>query len=309
MKPIRLTHPKSALDRSSELRQKPEELEKLWDNGKILHLVRGRFLVDESERPVLLNSKEVKDLGNEFIPGLRIFLGVLDGIGFFAYCTDIKSELIENFDLPRDESYQGEFRNYKTLRETDGNLNEFEISICVHAQAVSNWHHAHPCCAKCGETTSPAHGGSIRICDKCGAEHFPRIDSAIIVLLRDRADRIILGRQKIWPERRYSCFAGFVEPGESFEETVEREVLEEAGVGVSEIKYLGSQPWPFPASLMISFEAVTDTPELAKPDGEEIEAIKVLSRSEFEAEIESGALLLPPEISVARKMIEAWRSA
>jgi NAD+ diphosphatase len=127
--------------------------------------------------------------------------------------------------------------------------------------------------------------------------------------LRDRADRIILGRQKIWPERRYSCFAGFVEPGEAFEQAVEREVLEEAGVGVSEIKYLGSQPWPFPASLMISFEAVTDTPELVRPDGDEIEAVKILSRSEFEAEIESGALLLPPEISVARKMIESWRNA
>jgi len=183
------------------------------------------------------------------------------------------------------------------------------MSISLHAQALSNWHHAHPRCSKCGHTTTPAHGGTIRICDSCGGEHFPRVDPAIIVLFRDRADRIILGRQKIWPERRYSCFAGFVEPGEAFEQTVEREVLEEAGVGVSEIKYLASQPWPFPASLMISFEAVTDTPELVRPDGDEIEAVKILSRTEFEAEIESGALLLPPEISVARKMIESWRKA
>ena len=138
---------------------------------------------------------------------------------------------------------------------------------------------------------------------------FPRVDPAIIVLLRDRQDRIILGRQKIWPAKRFSSFAGFVEPGESFEQTVEREVLEEAGVTVSEIRYLTSQPWPFPASLMISFEAVTDTPELVKPDGEEIEAIKVLSREQFEAELISEELLLPPKVSVARKMIEAWRRA
>jgi NAD+ diphosphatase len=308
VKPLRLTHAEVALDRSSEVRKQPDELEALWKTGKIIHLARQKFLV-ENNRPKFLSEKEISNLSNNFIPGLRIFLGILDGIGFFAFCTDLKSELIEKFDGASEELIGSEFESYKTLRETDGNFNEFELNISVHAQALSNWHHAHPRCAKCGDTTTAAHGGTIRICDSCGAEHFPRVDPAIIVLLRDKADRIILGRQKVWPERRYSCFAGFVEPGESFEQTVEREVLEEAGVGVSEIKYLGSQPWPFPASLMISFEAITDTPELVKPDGEEIEAIKVLSRKEFEEELKSGKLLLPPEISVARKMIEAWRKA
>jgi NAD+ diphosphatase len=308
VKPLQVIHPHVALDRSSELRNKSAELEKLWESGKIIHLARQKFLT-KNFRPVFLNATEIKNLGPEFIPGLRIFLGILDGEAFFAFCTDVKSELIEEFDKPNEELVGSKFEEYKTLRETDGLYNEFELSISVHAQALSNWHHAHPHCSKCGSTSTPAHGGTIRICDSCGAEHFPRVDPAIIVLLRDRADRIILGRQKIWPERRYSCFAGFVEPGEAFEQTVEREVLEEAGVGVSEIRYLTSQPWPFPASLMISFEAVTDTPELVRPDGDEIEAVKVLSRKEFEAEVESGALLLPPEISVARKMIEAWRRA
>ena len=308
MKPLQLKHPHTIVDRSSELRNNPAELERFWEQGKIIHLARQKFLV-KNDRPKLLTAGEIKELGATFIPGLRIFLGMLDGEAFFAFCTDVKSDQIEEFDKPTEELVGSEFENYKTLRETDGLLNDFEMSISLHAQALSNWHHAHPKCSKCGQTTTPAHGGSIRICDSCGAEHFPRVDPAIIVLLRDRADRIILGRQKIWPERRYSCFAGFVEPGEAFEQSVEREVLEEAGVGVSEIKYLGSQPWPFPASLMISFEAVTDTPELVRPDGDEIEAVKILSRSEFEAEIESGALLLPPEISVARKMIESWRKA
>ena len=308
MKPLQIKHPHTIVDRSSELRNSPNELEKLWEKGKIIHLARQKFLV-KSDRPKLLTAGEIKELSANFIPGLRIFLGILDGEAFFAFCTDVKSDQIEKFDKPTEELVGSEFENYKTLRETDGLFNDFEMSISLHAQALSNWHHAHPKCSKCSQTTTSAHGGTIRICDSCGGEHFPRVDPAIIVLLRDRADRIILGRQKIWPERRYSCFAGFVEPGEAFEQTVEREVLEEAGVGVSEIKYLGSQPWPFPASLMISFEAVTDTPELVRPDGDEIEAVKILSRTEFEAEIESGALLLPPEISVARKMIESWRKA
>ena len=308
MKPLQLKHPHTIVDRSSEVRKSPNEIEKLWEKGKIIHLARQKFLV-KSDRPKLLTAGEIKELSANFIPGLRIFLGILDGEAFFAFCTDVKSDQIEKFDKPTEELFGSEFENYKTLRETDGLFNDFEMSISLHAQALSNWHHAHPRCSKCGHTTTPAHGGTIRICDSCGGEHFPRVDPAIIVLLRDRADRIILGRQKIWPERRYSCFAGFVEPGEAFEQAVEREVLEEAGVGVSEIKYLGSQPWPFPASLMISFEAVTDTPELVRPDGDEIEAVKILSRTEFEAEIESGALLLPPEISVARKMIESWRNA
>jgi NAD+ diphosphatase len=308
VKPIHLTHSQTALDRSSELRTKAHELEKLWESGKIIHLARQKFLTD-GNRVKYLRASDISKLATTFIPGLRIFLGLLDGEAFFAYCTDVASESIENFDLPTNELLGSEFESYKTLREVDGQFNEFELSLGLHAQALTNWHHAHPRCAKCGETTSPAHGGTIRICDSCGSDQFPRIDSAIIVLLRDRNDRIILGRQKIWPTGRFSCFAGFVEPGESFEQTVEREVLEEAGVGVSEIKYLGSQPWPFPASLMISFEAVTDTPELVRPDGEEIEAIKVLSRSELEAEVASGKLLLPPEIAVARKMIDAWRKA
>jgi len=299
VKPLHLTPTKSVLDRSAELRQNPAALEKLWDNGKILHISNQRVLV-EGDSLKLLNANEITKLSTDFSKGNKIFLGVLDDVGFFAYCTDIKSELREGFDA-------GENPNYKTLRELDGKFNEFELAICVHAQALSNWHHAHPRCSRCGETTSPAHGGTIRICDSDGSEHFPRVDPAIIVLLRDQSDRIILGRQKVWPERRFSNFAGFVEPGESFEQAVEREVMEEAGVGVSEIKYLGSQPWPFPASLMISFEAITQTPELVKPDGEEIEQTKVLSRSEFEREVAEELLLLPPLISVARKMIEAWR--
>ncbi|MFM8825331.1 MAG: NAD(+) diphosphatase, partial [Candidatus Nanopelagicus sp.] len=137
----------------------------------------------------------------------------------------------------------------------------------------------------------------------------PRTDSAIIVLVKDEDDRILLGRQKVWPKNRFSTFAGFVEPGESFENCVTREVMEEAGVALKEINYLGSQPWPFPASLMIAFEAITNTPELARPDGDEIEEIRWFTRSDMKDAIAQKTLILPLEISVARQMIKAWYGA
>ena len=149
-------------------------------------------------------------------------------------------------------------------------------------------------------------GGAARYCDADQSQHHPRTDSAVIVLIKDRADRILLGHQPVWPEGRFSTFAGFLEPGETFEQCVSREVFEESHIKVSEIKYLGSQPWPFPASIMIAFEAVTDNPEAAQGDGEEITEVKWFSRAELKAAAADGSLLLPPTISVARKMIEGW---
>ena len=148
--------------------------------------------------------------------------------------------------------------------------------------------------------------GAVRRCPADQSEHYPRTDSAIIVLVKDDQDRVLLGRQKVWPKNRFSTFAGFVEPGESFENCVTREVMEEAGVKLKEINYLGSQPWPFPASLMIAFEAITTTPELARPDGEEIEEIRWFTRDEMKSAIAEKTLILPLELSVARQMIKAW---
>jgi NAD+ diphosphatase len=144
------------------------------------------------------------------------------------------------------------------------------------------------------------------LCEVDGSQHHPRTDSAVIVLIKDRNDRILLGHQPVWPEGRYSTFAGFLEPGETFEQCVSREVLEESAVTVSEINYLGSKPWPFPASIMIAFEAVTDNPEVARGDGEEITDVKWFTRAELLAAAGDGSLLLPPTMSVARKMIERW---
>ena len=176
----------------------------------------------------------------------------------------------------------------------------------MHAIALANWHDAHPHCSKCGAPTRVELAGAVRVCDVDQSQHHPRTDAAVIVLIKDRADRILLGHQPVWPEGRFSAFAGFLEPGETFEQCVAREALEESGVKLSEIKYLGSQPWPFPASIMIAFEAVTDAPDDARPDGEEITEVKWFSREELKAAAADGSLLLPPTVSVARRMIEGW---
>ena len=195
---------------------------------------------------------------------------------------------------------------FTTLRDVGAALSAIDVELALHGVALSNWHRAHPCCAKCGAPTRVDLGGAVRVCDVDKSQHHPRTDSAVIVLIRDNDDRILLGHQPIWPEGRFSCFAGFLEPGETFEQCVAREVFEESGVSVREINYLGSQPWPFPASIMISFDAVTDFPEAARPDGTEITEVKWFTRDQLRAEAKAGTLLLPPRISVARKMIERW---
>jgi NAD+ diphosphatase len=292
---------RAAVDRAGELRVNPDELSKLWDAGRILHLSSGKFLVGVDEQLNFLGAADIDalKLTGKFESGEKLFLGINQesgrDIGYFAWCADA-------IDVDAHENNV----EFQTLRSIGDHLSDLEMGLAVHAQALSNWHHTHQRCSKCGSTTTAANGGSFRKCDAEGSELYPRTDPAIIVLVADRTDRILLGRQKVWPENRFSCFAGFVEPGESFEHCVAREVGEESGVSVSEIYYLGSQPWPFPASIMISFQAVTDNPEAARPDGDEIEEILWFSRESMKNAIAEKNLLLPPAMSVARKMIEAW---
>jgi NAD+ diphosphatase len=295
VKPLELPLARAGIDRAGGLRQDPTQLANLWQSGKILHLADGKFATGGASL-LFLSASEIAELVSslEFYEGEKIFLGELDGTGYFAWCTHSTQKQAELAS------------HFKTLREIGDDLNDLEIGLAVHAQALSHWHHSHRFCPKCGSPTTSSNGGSVRRCDNDGSEHYPRTDPAMIVLVTDRADRILLGRQKVWVEGRYSNFAGFVDAGESFEHCVAREVMEEANLPVSEITYLGSQPWPFPASIMIAFSAVTDAPELAKPDGEEIVDIRWFSRTELRAAVTDGSLNLPPLMSVSRKMIEAW---
>ncbi len=194
-----------------------------------------------------------------------------------------------------------------SLREND--WSELERAIATHAVALTNWHGAHPRCPRCGGATEPILAGAARRCLEDGSEHHPRSDPAVICLVVDRDDRLLLGRQSVWPERRFSAFAGFVEPGESLEACVHRELLEECGVEVQTPEYLGSQAWPFPASLMVAFRALAINPLQAKADGTEIEEIKWFTKDELRKAYLREEVLLPPRISIARQMIELWYGA
>lgn len=296
-------HP-SYIDRSSELRTNQATLDALWDKARILHCIDGRI----AAKAGTLAFRSAVDIAalqasGEFSEGARYFLGQdpTSRAPFFAWDTSWKI-------TPKEEQLKviNRERGFASLRELGGSLSDQEMELALHAIALSNWHRTHPMCPRCGGSTRVDLGGAARLCERDGSQHHPRTDSAVIVLIKDREDRILLGHQPVWPEGRYSTFAGFLEPGETFEQCVSREVLEESGVRVSEITYLGSQPWPFPASIMIAFEAVTDNPEVARGDGEEITDVKWFSRTELLAAARDGSLLLPPTMSVARKMIERW---
>ncbi len=191
------------------------------------------------------------------------------------------------------------------LRDAGPLLDASGAGLLTASVALSNWHSTHPRCARCGEPTQASTSGWARRCPACGAEHYPRTDPAVIMAIEDDAGRILLGRQAVWPPKRYSTLAGFVEPGESLEQAVRREVLEEAGVVVGDVVYQGSQPWPFPCSIMLGFSGRATSTDV-RVDGEELAHARWWSREELAADIAPGELLLPPAVSIARRLIEQW---
>lgn len=195
-----------------------------------------------------------------------------------------------------------------TVRDLPGPLPEWQLEAAVTATALGNWHRTHQRCPRCGDPTRITPGGWTRVCDADGSEHFPRTDPAVICLVRDAEDRALLARSARWPPGRMSTLAGFVEPGESLEAAVIREIEEEVGIRVREPRYLGSQPWPFPTSLMLGFHAIADG-QHPRPDGEEIVSAQWFSRAELRSEVDLGHVTLPPPVSIARRLIEAWWDA
>lgn len=181
-----------------------------------------------------------------------------------------------------------------------------DAGLLGYAAGLLHWHRATRFCGKCGRPTQPGEGGHVRHCEQ-GHAHHPRTDPVVIMLVTD-GDRVLLGRQAAWPAQRYSALAGFVEPGEALEAAVAREVLEEAGVEVTGVRYASSQPWPFPASLMLGFEAAYAGGDASPLDGE-LEDVAWFSRDEVAAAARGDAatrLLLPPPLAIARRLVDRW---
>jgi NAD+ diphosphatase len=192
------------------------------------------------------------------------------------------------------------------LREAATELPGEEAALAAYAGSLLAWHRRHRFCANCGERTEHADGGHERSCPACDAHHFPRTDPVVIVRVVDGA-RLLLGRQARWPEGRFSVLAGFVEPGETLEEAVRREVREESGVEVDDVGYVASQPWPFPSSLMIGFHAVANGGPEPRPRDGELSEVRWFERPELEAAVAGSAdLRLPPPYSISRRLIDGW---
>ncbi len=259
------------------------------DVQPILDDPAARFIVLRDGLALLDGEAELAHLTRDAAPenATAVYLGRTD-VPWFALV------------LQPETTWEGEWGN---LRRIGSRLGELDAGLFTQALAVSNWHASHAFSPVTGAPTAPVKGGWVLLDSSDGRELYPRTDMAVIVGVVDADERLLLGSNAAWEANRYSLLAGFVEPGESLEAAVAREVFEESGVRVSDPVYLGSQPWPFPASLMLGFMATATTSELT-PDGLEILDLRWFSRDELRDALPT--LLLPGPTSIARAIIEEW---
>ncbi len=199
-------------------------------------------------------------------------------------------------------------RRWSHLRQMGSALPARDAGLGVTAVALAAWHRSHRSCPRCGSATVVGQAGWVRTCPVDGRDQYPRTDPAVIMAVVDDGDRLLLGHAAQWPEHRFSTLAGYVEPGESLEAAVRREVGEEVGIGIGEVSYRGSQPWPFPASLMLAFRAEATSTAITV-DGVEVTEARWFTRDELVAAVASGDVLLPSTASIARALIEEWAGA
>jgi NAD+ diphosphatase len=287
-----LTLARAVVDRSAHLRTDEAWLDTAWadPNTRVLVVDRGRVLCDmgrEQARLVFVSAERAPG-------GVRFLLGVdHEGLAYFGVAGSMPDPTRETVrPVP--------------LREAGPLLSDRDAGLMTHAVALGNWHETFTHCPRCGSPTDPILSGHARKCPVDGSEHFPRVDPAMIVLVTDEADRCLLARNALWPERRVSILAGFVEAGESAEQAVAREVHEETGIAVGRVTYMGSQPWPMPQSLMLGFRAYAAGSTEIEVDADEIAEAHWYSRADLRAAVETGDLLLPPPVSIAHRIIESW---
>lgn len=295
----------SAYDRATQRRGDAEWLEAAWHRAKIVALTARATVptipnVDGLHTLVL---REPDDIPSD-LP--RRFLGLVGETPYFTVTVP--------FDRAAAEA-AGE--QWVTLREIGPTADDLTAGLVVSALALEQWHQRHGHCPRCGAATNEAQAGWTRLCPADESEHFPRTDPAVIMLVHDGADRALLGRGPQWGEGRFSTLAGFVEPGESLESAVAREVFEEVGVTVTDVTYLASQPWPFPASLMLGFVARLDGDPTITLDASEMAEANWFTREEvaeaadwtdeqFEPDPDRQLRAIPPHFSISRYLIDRW---
>jgi NAD+ diphosphatase len=283
----------SVLDRRGDLRADPGLLPRLLADRatRVLRLVGDRVAVQPADGgglAVLLTPPEPADAGR-----LALYLGDDGGTAHVGVVADDLADAVA--DDP----------GWRTLRQAGGDLDDLSASAFATTLALANWHRTHGHCPRCGAATDPVLAGWIRRCPADGSEHYPRTDMAVIMAVVDADDRILLARGKGFRGNGMSVLAGFVEPGESLAAAVAREVAEEVGIEVTDVTYLGDQPWPFPSSLMLGFTARALGTEL-RLQAEEIEAARWFTRDELVAAIADGSVVVSGRISISRRIIEHW---
>lgn len=287
--------------------------EALADPSTRILLVRGGSIGTSPERAVAYRSAaEVADLPqvDEAEPEADWLLLGEDAAGV-TYLARRVPELDplpltgEPSDVLVHRHSSTERTGWTSLRELGASLDGAAAGLATTAVALDAWHERHVRCPRCGAATQVRQAGWTRVCVVDGSEHYPRTDPAVIMAVVDADDRILLGHAAQWAPGRWSTLAGFVEAGESLEHAVRREVLEETGVVVGEVSYRGSQPWPFPASLMLGFRAVAESTDVAV-DGVELTEARWFSRGELGAAVASGEVVAPGRTSIARALVEEW---
>ena len=296
----RLALARETVDRATERRADPAWLAAAWADP------RTRVLVVRSGRALVRFAEGRADLvfisPAEASPGVRFLLGVdADGLVYFGVDAPLDRVPMDGQHPP-----DGAGVRPSSLRQVGSLLGDRDAGLLTHAVALANWHETHTHCPICGTPTTVNPGGHSTTCPNDGTEHFPRTDPAVIMLVTDPADRCLLAHNKAWPGGRVSILAGFVDPGESAEHAVIREVSEEAGITVGRVTYLGSQPWPMPRSLMLGFHAFAEGGQDIRVDAEEIGDARWYTREELLDSLQVRQLALPPPVSIARQIIEAW---
>ena len=279
-----------ALDRRDEWRADAERIRSLWRDARVVVV---DFEGHAPGRDARLDSIAASTLGESAFVHAS-FLGTQDELPWFALPAGAWDEALR----PADATWIG-------LREAAARWSGFDSGLFAYAKALLLWQSRARHCGACGSPTRLIRAGHCARCSnpECKLDQFPRTDAAVIVIVTD-GTRCLLGRQASWPPGRYSTLAGFVEPGESMEDAVRREVREESGVRVAACHYQSSQPWPFPGALMVGFRATASDASITL--GDELEDARWFEAAELVDAVRRGEMALPPSISVSRRLIEDW---